>query len=54
MLEVLHRSFVGFSSFASPERSKIAAFASPGILLARVQTIFSTLQFSDHAVTPNS
>jgi len=49
VLEVLNCSLVGLRFLAGGESSQISPLAVLGILLSRVQTILSGLQFSNHA-----
>jgi hypothetical protein len=48
MLEILHRSFVGFCCAPRGKRSEIPPFPRLGIFLAGVQAVFAGFQFSNH------
>jgi hypothetical protein len=48
VLEILHSLFVILSCAPGGKSSKIAAFAARGILLPRVQTVLTGLEFSNH------
>jgi hypothetical protein len=50
-LEKLDGALVLFRGRASGERPEIAAFSCLGILLPRIQAIFTGREFSDHLVT---
>lgn len=52
MPEVLHRGLVLFGFFSSIERAQVFSFARLGILLTRVEPVFTRLQFSDHSANP--
>ena len=47
-LEVLHGALVRFGLLARSEGSEVALLAGFGIFLARVQTVFTGLQFANH------
>jgi hypothetical protein len=47
-LEILNCAFMSLGFLFRGERTEIAPFARPGILLSRVQAIFSGFQFADH------
>ena len=48
MLEILHSLLVSLCCMSTAERSQIPAFSGLGILLARIQTILSCVQFANH------
>jgi hypothetical protein len=48
-LEILHGTFVFLGRFPRRERTEIAAFSGLGILLARIEPVFSRRQFADHS-----
>jgi len=54
MLEILHCSFMSLRGASGLEGSKIAAFAGFGVLLPRVQAVFTRSHFTNHAILPMS
>jgi hypothetical protein len=48
MLEILHRSFLGFCCAPGGKGSEIPPFPRLGIFLAGVQAVFAGFQFSNH------
>ena len=46
--EVLDGSLMSFGFLPGGERPKIAALSSSGILVSRIDSIFSGFEFSDH------
>src|SRR5277367_87579 len=51
VLEILDGALVSFRSFSGAERTKISSTAGFGILLARIETVFAGLQFTNHQAT---
>jgi hypothetical protein len=51
VLEILDGALVSFRSFLGAKRTKIASTAGFGILLARIETVFAGLQFTNHQST---
>jgi hypothetical protein len=51
-LEILNGPLVGLCSFSGSKCSEITPASSFGVLLARIQTIFSGLQFPNHNASP--
>ena len=50
--EILHFAFVLLGGFLGVERAEVATLAGLRIFLARIKSILSGFQFSDHAVLP--
>jgi hypothetical protein len=48
MLEILHRSFMGFGGALRGKSSEIPPFPRLGIFLAGVQAVFACFQFPNH------
>src|SRR6266487_2016873 len=51
--EILHRPFVLLSGFARVERAEVSALPCLRIFLARIETVLSRFQFSNHNGTPS-
>ena len=52
--EELDRAFVSLCRGSRLERSEVAALAGPGILLARVESVFAGREPSNHWVYPDA
>jgi hypothetical protein len=53
MFEILDRFFVRLCRLSARECSQIPALAGLRTLLSRVKTVFTTLEFSNHAEPPS-
>jgi hypothetical protein len=50
--EVLYRAFMFFCRYARAERAQVSSLAGLGINFARIESVLSGLQLSDHGDLP--